>query len=112
MDGAARQAAPRVVPRSVSDRFELGDAWNKLRVTSATKLRSREGLVPTVLVAIVAVGLALAWVLSRSGHSAHPPPGPGSKLAWAPPALDQPHTVHASPSSRALHLDPKRDYVV
>lgn len=67
---------------------------------------------PTVLVAIVAIGLALAWVLSRPGTSTHHPPGAGGKLAWAPPKLVHPKTVKASPSARMLQLDPKRDYVV
>src|SRR5204862_8143108 len=112
MDGAAEHPAARVLPGPVNGRFEPAGTWNKRRVTSGPKLRSREGLVPTVLVAIVAIGLGLAWWILQSGNSTRTPAGPGGKLAWPPPRLAHPKTVDVSTGARVLQLDPKRDYVV
>lgn len=60
----------------------------------------------------VLLGIALALASCGGGDDPEPRVGPGPKLAWSPPELQDPETVQASPESRSLRLQPGRDYVV
>ena len=68
-----------------------------------------------LLAVVAAAGAVVAAVVLLGGDDGEPGPervGPGPKLAWSPPELENPETVSAAPDARNVRLDPGRDYRV
>jgi hypothetical protein len=77
-----------------------------------TPVRARPLALVAVTVGVLAAVAAGAVLLlsggGDGGHAAAKAAGP--KLAWAPPALRAPQTIHVTAARAKLKLDPRRDY--